>query len=208
MAGILSPKFTSVMVDNDLDCVIKNDKNNNFNFKDSELKIDKVSFMEFNECYFYKIKASSNVFYNVQFVDVIFENCDFSNSNFEFCSFVRCEFKNTKLLGSNFFNSSFQDVLFEGSMKYSNFATNKFKKVCFSEAFLEDSRFIECKFSLVSFVKSNINRIDFTKCNLSGLDFSTCEFDDIKINPSDLRGIKLNSFQACIIARKLGIIIV
>ena len=62
------------MLDGDFSCIMKNDKNNNLNFKESELNIDNISFIEFNECSFYKVKSSEKVFHNVQFVDVVFEN--------------------------------------------------------------------------------------------------------------------------------------
>lgn len=204
---IVPPKFSDDLIDSDLQFILDSDKIYSSNFLECELFVNKISAIEFNECKFNKVKAVGIDFYNVSFVDVVFESCDFSNSSFELCSFTRCEFKNCKLLGINVFSSSIQNVLFNGVLSYCNFAANKFKNAIFCDALLEDGRFLENKFSNIYFDKCNINRLEFMKCALQGLDLSSNDFDDIRIKPEDLRGIKMSSYQACIIARKLGIII-
>lgn len=205
--AIASPKIKEYLSESTLQELINEEKIYNCNFLEGELQTRKVTALEFNECKFNKLTATGKEFYNTQFIDVIFDKCDFSNTTFELCLFTRCKFINCKLLGVNMINSSLQNVLFDGMISYSNFANNKFNKVLFKDAFLDEARFLENSFANIYFDKCQINRIEFSKCDLSKVDLSTCNFDDIKVNPTELRGIKLSSYQACIIARKLGIII-
>lgn len=204
---VLDPLIENELTFSSLFSVLDDDRIYNYKFEEEEVQCDKINGIEFNGCTFNKLKIFGIPFYNNQFVDVVFTNCDFSNSLFELCSFVRCSFVNCKLLGVNFLKCSFHNVKFNCPMQYSNFANNKMKKVLFEKSSLVEGRFFENTFSKIYFNNCVMIRIEFVKCDLEGIDLSTNNIDDIRINTKELRGVIVNSYQACLFARMLGVII-
>ena len=92
-------------------------------------------------------------------------------------------------------------------LKYINFANNKMQKVEFNNSVLDEGRFLENKFSFIYFDECDMISVEFVKCNLNKINFSNNNIDGIIIDPKDLKGAILNSYQACMVAKMLGIVI-
>ena len=92
-------------------------------------------------------------------------------------------------------------------LKYINFANNKIQKVEFKKSILDEGRFLENKFSFIYFNECDMIRIEFVKCNLSNIDFTNDNVEGMIIDPKELKGAILNNYQACMVARMLGIVI-
>jgi len=203
------PKIKNGLIKENIYLALDNDDALMNHFENQEISKKIIVGMEFDECIFTRMKTDFDgvIFKSVRFIDVIFDSCDFSNASFELCHFTRCKFINCKLLGVSVYNSSLTNISFNGVLSYINFANNKFKRVEFNECNLEEGRFLENNINLLYFESCNLNRIEFIKCDLAGIDLTSDSFDDLRISPTELKGIIMNSYQACIIARKLGIII-
>lgn len=177
-------------------------------FKNETLIFNTPITVDFKNCIFEKCKIVGLKFEKSSFINVEFNSCDFSGSLFSSCLIRNADFLQCKGAGSQFTDSIIDNTYIENSrFNLSTFFTTSFKKTSFLDTDFQQSQFSECKLSLFTCRETSFIQAEFLRTSLANVDLTSCTIDGMRITPADIRGAVVTSYQACGLARLLGITI-
>jgi fluoroquinolone resistance protein len=142
--------------------------------------------------------------HNQKIEALIFKNITFESFKFDTILVRNCEFINCKFLNSFFDNADFQRVSFTGSYFDNCILTTNFRYITgtfrdselsetdFSNAFIQNVKFIQTKFIDVDFNKIKAKSIDFTSCDFGKITFENANI--VRGNFKEINGITRSMF--------------
>jgi pentapeptide repeat protein len=190
-----------------LDAVCHGRDIENSRFSQQKLEEIEAPAADWKGCIFENIVLRGCHFSSGSFQDCIFAHCDLSNVNLSDGSLQRVMFGNCKLTGLNLFESHLIDVtVCHSNGKYVNFSGGKLKNVWFDDCDLSGAVFDSCELKKAEFTDTRLIGADFLHTKLNGVDLTTCEIDGISLSGSyELKGAVVTPYQACELARFLGV---
>lgn len=192
-----------------LEEAIQNDEDvRGFHFIDSDITIKPVRSIDFYDCIFENCRFVKNEAEKPAFVDVRFTDCDLSNLNLNGAVFQRAEIERCRATGL-LLTSSLANHLFihDCVCRYFNISASDWHSAAVEDTDCTNAGIQECRLASVKFIRCNLTGTEFFHTRLRGIDFTTDELQGIAVSGDELRGAIVTPFQACELAKLLGVVI-
>lgn len=179
-----------------------------FHFIDSEIAICPTGSIDFYDCLFEGCRFVKNEAEKPAFVDVCFTDCDLSNLNLSGAVFQRVGIERCRATGLTLANTLANHVSIRDTVcRYLNLNASDWRGVLFENTDCSNAGIQECRLKAVEFIRCNLTGTDFFRTRLGGIDFTTDELQGIAVSGDELKGAVVTPFQACELARLLGVVI-